>query len=160
MDALTYVAFDDSSSTEPQPTDTLNPDIAMLQPVTPGSTDHQGKHQPPDAPNGDTIRVHNGFPNPAAERASPPLSLDRLLIRSPCSTYFMRVRGHSWHRLGIFDGDIALVDRARTPEPDSTVVSYTEMGELVLCKWDSTVFAANPMNVWGVVTSIIHQLAP
>jgi hypothetical protein len=44
---------------------------------------------------GTAVATHKGFPNPAAERGGTPLSLDRLLIKSPSSTYFFRIRGHS-----------------------------------------------------------------
>jgi len=61
---------------------------------------------------GTTVSVHAGFPNPAAERSGAPLSLDKLLVRHPSSTYFFRIRGHTWHRYGVFDGDLAELDRA------------------------------------------------
>ena len=102
---------------------------------------------------GTAVATHKGFPNPAAERGRTPLSLDRLLIRSPSSTYFFRIRGHSWHRLGIFDGDIAIIDRARTPTPGKIVIASTDTGELVLSKWGEIRLE----NLWGVVTAIIHE---
>lgn len=106
------------------------------------------------------VSVHAGFPNPAAERSAQPLSLDRLLVRSPCSTYFMRVRGHSWRRLGVFDGDIAVVDRALTPTPHAVVVSTTEAGELVLCKWDEAAATETGLqSMWGTLTAIVHPFA-
>ena len=102
---------------------------------------------------GTTVGIHAGFPNPAAERSRTPLSLDRLLVRSPSSTYFFRIRGHNWHRLGIFDGDIAVVDRARTPTPGKIVIAATDAGELVLAKWGEIRLP----ELWGVVTSIVHE---
>lgn len=105
------------------------------------------------------VSVHAGFPNPAAERSTCPLSLDRLLIRSPCSTYFMRIQGHNWVQNGIYDGDIAIVDRARTPRQGGLVVSFTETGELVLQeqKQRRQMSRSAVQAVWGVVTAIIHQ---
>jgi hypothetical protein len=101
---------------------------------------------------GTDVGVHAGFPNPAAERSRTPLSLDRLLVRSPSSTYFFRIRGHHWHRLGVFDGDIAVIDRARTPSPGKIVVAITDTGELVLTKWGEIRLE----QLWGVVTATIH----
>lgn len=103
---------------------------------------------------GSSVGVHAGFPNPAAERTRTPLSLDRLLVRSPSSTYFFRVRGHHWHRYGIFDGDIAVVDRSRTPTPGKMVIAGTDTGELVIGRWGEIRLE----QLWGVVTSITHQL--
>ena len=103
---------------------------------------------------GTAVATHKGFPNPAAERGRTPLSLDRLLVRSPASTYFFRVRGHHWRRLGIYDGDIAIIDRARTPIPGKIVVAITPTGELVLQEWGKTGLET----LWGVVTTTIHEL--
>ncbi len=102
---------------------------------------------------GTAVATHKGFPNPAAERGRTPLSLDRLLIRSPSSTYFFRVRGHHWQRYGIFDGDIAIVDRARTPTPGKIIVAFTDTGELIFSKWGEVRLE----NLWGVITTTIHQ---
>jgi SOS-response transcriptional repressor LexA len=99
------------------------------------------------------ISVHAGFPNPAAERRGTPLSLDRLLIRSPLSTYIFRIRGHQWEERGIFDGDLALIDRALGPRSNELVII-----------WQDESFAILPFShlekqtePWGTITAIIHQ---
>lgn len=104
------------------------------------------------AETGTSIAVHAGFPNPAAERQGAPLSLDKLLIRHPNSTYFFRIRGHSWHTYGVFDGDIAIIDRAVAPHERGLTVRWEEDGELLLSPFDR----ASRHNIWGVVTAIIH----
>jgi len=98
------------------------------------------------------VTVHAGFPNPAAERQGNPLSLDRLLIRHPVSTYFFRIRGHQWEQRGIFDGDLAIIDRAIAPTTGSLVVWWDETGEFCL----STFKKSNRQNIWGTITAIIH----
>lgn len=106
---------------------------------------------------GTEVTVHAGFPNAGAERTKDQcLSLDKLLVPRPHSTYFFRVRGHSWHREGIFDGDIAVIDKALTPKRGETVVWWTEVGELKISKWDEARHSTS--QIWGVVTSTIHQL--
>ena len=95
---------------------------------------------------GTAVATHKGFPNPAAERGRTPLSLARLLIRSPTSTY--------WHQLGIYDGCIAIVDRARTPTPGKIVIASTDTGELVIGKWGEIRLE----NLWGVITAVVHEL--
>jgi len=101
---------------------------------------------------GTSLSVHAGFPNPAAERNGAPLSLDKLLVRHPSSTYFFRIRGHSWHRWGVFDGDIAVIDRALTPRERELVVWWQEGGEFALSPFER----ATRQNTWGTVTAIIH----
>ena len=103
---------------------------------------------------GTSVAVHTGFPNPAAERTGPPLSLDKLLIKHPSSTYFFRVRGHNWHHYGVFDGDLAIIDRALTPHEGDLVVWWQESGEFVLSRFSR----AAQQNIWGTVTTIIRRL--
>lgn len=98
------------------------------------------------------VSVHAGFPNPAADRHGAPLSLDRLLIPRPVSTYFFRVRGHTWEERGIFDGDIAVIDRGLDPREADTVVWWNTAGEFYLTGFKS----AQKQNIWGVVTAIVH----
>lgn len=102
---------------------------------------------------GTTISVHAGFPNPAADRRGAPLSLDRLLIKHPSSTYFFRIRGDDWSEVGIFDGDIAVIDRATSPKRSDLVLAWH--GESFRLQhfrhWRKD---AEP---WGVVSSIIHD---
>jgi DNA polymerase V len=101
---------------------------------------------------GTAVNVHTGFPNPAAERSGAPLSLDKLLVRSPVSTYFFRIRGHNWHRYGVFDGDIAVIDRALSPRERELVVWWQESGEFALSAFQR----AARQNIWGTITAIIH----
>ncbi len=101
---------------------------------------------------GTAAATHKGFPNAAAERSRAPLSLDRLLIAHPSSTYFFRIRGHSWHRLGVFDGDTAIIDRSLTPHEGSIIIDWDEGGSLQLSQWAPN----TERTLWGVVTAIIH----
>src|SRR5512140_1824842 len=56
--------------------------------------------------------VPAGFPSPADDYVERRLSLDEHLVQHRESTFFMRVAGHSMRELGIFDGDLLVVDRA------------------------------------------------
>ncbi len=102
---------------------------------------------------GTSVAVHAGFPNPAAERTGAPLSLDRLLVKHPSSTYFFRIRGHTWHDYGVFDGDIAVIDRALTPRDRALVVWWQDSGEFSLSPFDR----ASHQTIWGTVTAIVHE---
>lgn len=106
---------------------------------------------------GNGLAVHSGFPNPALELTSrsQPLSLDlnQLLVRHPSSTFLFRISGHSWADQGIFDGDIALVDRSRPLQAGSLVIGW-QSGGFVIYRWHKGQAPAAP---WGVITSVIHE---
>jgi DNA polymerase V len=102
---------------------------------------------------GTTVSIHAGFPNPAADTTLHSLDLNQLLIAHASSTYLMRISGNEWRRFGIFDGDVAVVDRAldvhRTDlviwlHDDCFAISYRPaVPTEAIC--------------WGVVTAVIHQ---
>lgn len=109
----------------------------------------------PDAAElGTAVDVHAGFPNAAADTRGDALSLDRLLISSPHSTYFFRVRGHHWRTLGIFDGDIAVVDRTLQPRRGDTIVTWDSTDEFLLERWPQTKASES----WGVIIATVHPL--
>jgi DNA polymerase V len=56
--------------------------------------------------------VAAGFPSPADDHIQSRINLTELLIKHPSSTYLARAEGHSMVELGIFSGDILVVDRA------------------------------------------------
>jgi len=65
----------------------------------------------------------SGFESPAAQYTQQTLSLDALLISRPTSTFFAIASGRSMERVGIFDGDILVVDRSPIPNHQDVVVS-------------------------------------
>ncbi len=102
----------------------------------------------------DGVSVHAGFPNPAAELGSAvALSLDRLLVAHPSSTYFFRIQGDAWAEQGIFDGDIAIIDRAPSPSSSDLVICWHDHGFTIVRTSNLT----DGNEPWGVSTSIIHQ---
>lgn len=105
----------------------------------------------------DGVSVHSGFPNPAADRRGqgPGLALDfnKLLVRHPSSTYLFRVAGHNWAALGIYDGDVAVIDRALQAGPGDLLVAW-QGNALRLCRQNQLTPEDKP---WGVVTAVIHQ---
>ena len=107
------------------------------------------------ADGGTRVAIHAGFPNPAADRrgAPSPLSLDRLIIRHPSSTYLFRVRGDDWLDRGIFDGDIAVIDRALTPHLGDLLLIWA--GESFTIRAYTTNY--RPHDPWGVITTTIHD---
>lgn len=106
----------------------------------------------------DGVAVHAGFPNPAIDQRGrgKPLALDinTLLVRRPSSTYLFRISGHTWADQGVFDGDIAVIDRAVKPKHSDLVISWQDSG-FSICRRHQLLHE-EPL---GVVTAIIHQFA-
>jgi hypothetical protein len=81
------------------------------------------------------------------------LDLNQLLVKNPSSTFLFRVRGEQGIMQGIFDGDIAIVDRLATPREQDLVLwhngQYFNLSRPTRIAADST--------VWGTITAVIHQ---
>lgn len=57
-------------------------------------------------------RVPCGFPSPAQDYVEETLDLNKLAIKHPSATYFIKVSGDSMIGAGIGDGDLLIVDRS------------------------------------------------
>ena len=101
----------------------------------------------------DGVSVHTGFPNPAADRRLRGLDLNELLIKQPNSTFMFRIRGQEGTTQGIFDGDLAVVDRAANPKPSDFVLWHD--GEHF--KLSRPARMTEGSTLWGVITAVIHQ---
>ena len=105
---------------------------------------------------GDGVSIHAGFPNPALDQiapdAKPALDINKLLIRRPSSTYLFRIAGHQWSDQGIYDGDIAVVDRASDRSPGDLVIAW-QSESFIICRQHQL----DGNETWGVVTAVIHQ---
>jgi len=117
--------------------------------------------------------VKAGFPSPAEDLGAKRIDLAQLLIKHPQATYFLRASGHSMTEVGIFDGDILVVDRAVKPRNAHIVVATVDGDFTVKLLQQRAgrikLKAANPtypditpkdgqtIEVWGVVTSTIKQ---
>jgi len=65
----------------------------------------------------------SGFESPAAEYKALGLSLDQLLIRHPNATFIGQASGQSMEGVGIFDGDLLIVDRSLTAKNGDVIVA-------------------------------------
>lgn len=101
------------------------------------------------------VSIHTGFPNPGVDTSLRSLDLNQLLVEHSASTYYFRVRGNLWEDSGVFDGDIALVDRALDPRPADIVIWWNPGGD------EFNISAYKKMakhgQFWGVITATIHQ---
>ena len=125
-------------------------------------------------------RTSNAFGSPGTDSTVKRLDLNDAFIRHPEATFLMRAAGSEMHALGIDDGDVLLVDRAIAAQHGSVVIAIVG-GELRcrrleeatprkgarasvrLVAGDPSVAAIvidedNPLEVWGVVTTIIKSL--
>ena len=119
-------------------------------------------------------RISAGFPSPADDYIENNLSLSELLIRNHLSTFLMKTSGDSMMDVGINDGDILVVDRSIEPKNRDIVIAILEgnltvkrllfktNGSAVL-KSENTAYKdikipeSADLEIWGVVTSAIHQ---
>ncbi len=101
----------------------------------------------------DGVSVHAGFPNPGADRRLRGLDFNQLLISHPTSTFIFRVRGEEGITQGIFDGDLAVVDRAANPRSQDYVLWHD--GQNFKLSRPSRINEGATQ--WGVITAVIHQ---
>lgn len=118
--------------------------------------------------------VSAGFPSPADDHIEMQLDLNSHVIKHPSSTFFVRVEGESMKEVGIFPGDILVVDRSLKPIDGKIVIAAID-GELTVkrLKKDKNALFFLPENkdfkpiaikelqdvhIWGVVTYVIHAL--
>ena len=110
-----------------------------------------------DMAGSDGVSVHAGFPNPALDQRGRQealaLDINRLLVRHPSSTYLFRIGGHNWARQGLYDGDLAVIDRAVESRDRDLVIAWQDSG-FVIAKQR---YLPDDAHVWGVVTAVIHQ---
>lgn len=114
-----------------------------------------------------------GFPSPADDFIDVKLDLNEYLVKNPVATFFVRVSGDAMKNVGIFPGDILIVDRSVDPLNGSLIVAVVNGELMVRCyhRLQNTVqlTSANQhyhtititedmeFQVWGVVTYVIHK---
>ena len=120
--------------------------------------------------------VRAGFPSPADDYVCDTLDLNEHLIPHREATFLVRAKGHSMIGAGIQDNDLLVVDRSLNPVHRAIVIAVID-GEFTVKRLYKRagkikLLAENPdyapielqdgqeLQVWGVVTSVIHQLRP
>jgi DNA polymerase V len=120
-------------------------------------------------------KVGAGFPSPATDYVEDDIDLNAHLIKNIPSTFLIRAQGKSMNNVGIYDGDLLVVDRSLDPKKFSTVIVNINE-ELVIKSFlkekdqsfltsgskklkDKINLTENPeIFIWGVVTYVIHAL--
>ena len=116
-----------------------------------------------------------GFPSPATDYIEEDVDLNIHLIKNVPATFIIRVQGKSMTDVGIYDGDLLVVDKSLKPKNFSTVVANVH-DELVvknfIKKKDEQFLTSGSKSienkiiinsesdvfVWGVVTYVIHSV--
>jgi DNA polymerase V len=115
-----------------------------------------------------------GFPSPADDYLDRPLDFNQLLIDNAPATFAVRVAGDSMIGIGIFPGDIAVVNRAHRVvdrcivialvDGEFTLKRYRKRGSRLWLQAENPAFAdieiteETSFEVWGVITKSIRML--
>ena len=119
-------------------------------------------------------KVGAGFPSPATDYIEADIDLNSHLITNAPATLIIRVQGKSMTNVGIYDGDLLIVDKSLNPKNFSTVIANVneELVVKTLIKSKETNYltsgsknATDRINltdnpeiiIWGVVTYVIHK---
>ena len=116
-------------------------------------------------------KVGAGFPSPATDYIEDDVDLNTHLVKNPPATFIIRVQGKSMSDVGIYDGDLLVVDRSINPKNSSTVIANVneELVVKTFIKGNKNNYLASGNNkielsenpnviIWGVVTYVIHKL--
>ena len=116
-----------------------------------------------------------GFPSPATDYIEEDVDLNVHLIKNVPATFIIRVQGKSMMDVGIYDGDLLVVDKSLKPKNFSTVIANVH-DELVVKSFvkekdeqfltsgskrteDKIIInSESDVFVWGVVTYVIHSV--
>ena len=119
-------------------------------------------------------KVGAGFPSPATDYIEDDIDLNSHLITNAPATFIIRVQGKYMTNVGIYDGDLLIVDKSLNPKNFSTVIANVneELVVKTLIKSKETNYLTsgskntsdrinltdNPeIIIWGVVTYVIHK---
>ena len=119
-------------------------------------------------------KVGAGFPSPATDYIEDDIDLNSHLITNAPATFIIRVQGKSMTNVGIYDGDLLIVDKSLNPKNFSTVIANVNeelvVKTLIKSKGDNYLTSGsnntldrinlteNPeVTIWGVVTYVIHK---
>ena len=116
-----------------------------------------------------------GFPSPATDYIEEDVDLNIHLIKNVPATFIIRVQGKSMMGVGIYDGDLLVVDKSLKPKNFSTGIANVhdelvvknfvkekeklfitsgskKIEDKIIINNDSEIF------IWGVVTYVIHSV--
>lgn len=117
-------------------------------------------------------RTPAGFPSPAQDDMEEPIDLGAWLVEHPAASYIMRVEGQSMAGVGINDGDLIVVNRAKKPRSGAVVVAlvhgdrtlkrlrYVEGRHWLVPEADGfdQILVDEHVEIWGVVVGVARKM--
>lgn len=114
-----------------------------------------------------------GFPSPAQDDMQEPIDLGAWLVEHPAASYIMRVDGRSMSGVGINDGDLIVVNRAKEPRAGMIVVAlvhgdrtlkrlrYVEGRHWLVPEAEgfADILVDEHVQIWGVVVGVARKMA-
>ena len=98
-----------------------------------------------------------GFPSPAQGYEQKGIDFNTILIKHPSATVVMKIESSNYTGMGIFNGDILIIDRAKRITPNSLVV-YESEGHFALGRVYKIKKSLEDTIVTGAVTHVIHTV--
>jgi DNA polymerase V len=115
--------------------------------------------------------ISAGFPSPADDFIELSIDLNKHLIKHKDTTFFAKVKGHSMKNVGIFDGDLLVIDKSLEPQDGKIAICQID-GEFTIkrIKKEENVFwliaenedykpikvtPENDFVIWGIVINSI-----
>ena len=121
-------------------------------------------------------KVEAGFPSPADNYIEQRLDIKKYLVKNSEATFFVKATGESMIDIGIFPGDILVVDKSIKPKHNSIIIISID-GELTVKRLmenheknyfylqsensrypDINIKSEEDITIWGVVIYSIHHI--
>lgn len=118
--------------------------------------------------------VAAGYPSAAQDYIENTLDLNEYLIKNPAASFWVRIKGDSMKDVGLFDGDLILVDKSLDPQPGNIVLAIVDgeftckvyrkkAGKAFLAPANSdypAIECREGIEIWGVVRNSIRAFLP
>ncbi len=107
------------------------------------------------------VSMQTGFPSPATHYLERTIDLSEVLVRNREATFFVRIGGSAWENLGIYKGDVLIIDRSLDFIRGKMALVVKD-GVFDVMKFPITgereEKGTNAFELWGVITYAIHSL--
>jgi DNA polymerase V len=119
------------------------------------------------------VGIQAGFPSPADDFIELSIDINKEYIKNRDATFFAKVKGHSMKNVGIFDGDLLIIDKSIEPQDNKIAICQID-GDFTVkrIKIDNDtvwliaeneaynpikVTADNELMIWGIVVASIKK---
>jgi DNA polymerase V len=119
------------------------------------------------------VGIRAGFPSPADDFIELSIDINKEYIKNRDSTFFAKVKGHSMKNVGIFDGDLLIIDKSIAPQDNKIAICQVD-GDFTVKRikiehdavWliaeneaydPIKVTADNELIIWGIVVASIKK---